>query len=118
MSVLNPSFAGAVPFERCTDEENGVWVALTYQPPGDGPVAAQTPAVVSLDKPVWRTGNGPRYTQGGTVFLPRGLDRHNGDRFTFNGVKYYLIGAARGDHDHPFTGDDFGWVALSFEGSR
>lgn len=117
MPVLNPTFAGAVAFQRCIDEENNVWTDLPYQPAGDTPAVRKTPAVVSLDKPVARTGSGPRYTQGGTVFIPRGLDRRNGDRFTHNGVKYHLIGAARGDQDHPFTGDDFGWVAFSFEGS-
>lgn len=116
MPVLNPAFAGAVAFERCTDQSNNIWVPLAYQPP-EGDPAEKTPAVVSLDKPVARTASGFRYTQGGTVFLPRGLDRRNGDRFTYNGVKYHLIGAARGDQDHPLTGDDFGWVAFTFEGS-
>ncbi len=117
MPLIDPRFAVAVPFERLTDEANNVWAALTYQPPGGQPPSPDTPAVVSLDKPIALTGNGPRYRQGGTVFLPRGIDRRHGDRFTYNTIRYRLIGAPRGDHPHPTTGDDFGWVAFSFEGS-
>lgn len=117
MGFIDPAFAGQVPFERLTDEANNVWTPLLFQPPGGADPVADTPAVVSLDKATPRTGNGPRYVQGGTVFLPRGLDRKSGDRFTHNGVKYSLIGAARGDQNHPITGDDFGWVTWSFEGS-
>ncbi|CAN5146979.1 hypothetical protein BH11ACT6_BH11ACT6_34900 [soil metagenome] len=126
MSFIDPAFAGQVPFERLVDEANNGWTALSYLPPGGSDPVADTPAVVSLDKPTSQLGSGPsrstamggpRYSQGGTVFLPRGIDRKRGDRFTHNGVKYSLIGAARGDQDHPVTGDDFGWVTWSFEGS-
>lgn len=117
MGFIDPAFAGEVPFERLVDEANSTWAPLLYLPPGEDDPVTNTPAVVSLDKPRAGAGNGPRYTQGGTVFLPRGLDRKRGDRFTHNGDKYRLVGAARGDQDHPVTGDDFGWVAFSFEGS-
>lgn len=117
MAFLDPQFTVQVPFERLVDEANGVWTPLTYQGLPGGAVQTATPSVVSLDKPTAQPGNGPRYVQGGTVFVPRGADRRHGDRFTYNGRRYRLIGAARGDQDHPITGDDFGWVAISFESS-
>lgn len=117
MGFIDPQFAGAVPFERCADEANNRWTPLLYQAPGVDEPQADTPAVVSLDKPVLVAGNGARYHQGGTVFVPRGLDRGHGDRFTYNGTTYRLVGGARGDQDHPVTGDDFGWVAFGFERS-
>lgn len=117
MGFIDPRYAGRVAFERSIDEANGQWAPLTYQPPGGGPEEPQTPAVVSLDKPAAVAGNGPRYAQGGTIFVPRGIDRRSGDRFTYNGSRYRLTGGARGDQDHPITGHDFGWVAFSFEPS-
>jgi len=114
---IDPMYAGAVPFERLTDEANGVWTPLLYQPPGTNPAIPDTPAVVSLSPAAVQAGNGPRYSQGGTVFVPRELDRRHGDRFTHSGTKYRLVGGARGDQDHPITGDDFGWVAFSFVNS-
>ncbi|AQT81967.1 hypothetical protein B1R94_25975 [Mycolicibacterium litorale] len=117
MGFIDPTFAGEVPFERLVDEPNNDWAALTYQAPGEDEPRVNTPAVVSLGRAVASGGNGPRYSQGGTVFLPRGIDRKSGDRFTYNGAKYRLVGRPAGDQDHPVTGDDFGWVTWSFEGS-
>lgn len=115
--MLDPTFAGEVPFERCIDEANNDWELLSYHPPGEYDLRVNTPAVVSLDRPVPVAERGARYQQGGTVFLPRGIDRKHGDRFTYNGDKYRLFGKPRGDQDHPLTGDDFGWVTWSFERS-
>ncbi|WAY18399.1 hypothetical protein OF855_24490 [Mycolicibacterium fortuitum] len=75
-----------------------------------------TKAVVSLGAATVTTGFD--YRQAGTVFTPRGLDRKEGDRFTHNGLEYTLVGPARGDQPHPFTGDDFGWVAHAIERSN
>ena len=84
MTFIDPAFAGQVPFERRAASD-GDWAPLQYQTP-DGPVD-DTPAVVSIDKPSPRPGNGPRYAQGGTVFLPRGIDRKAGNGHDCNTLR-------------------------------
>lgn len=110
MSLLNPISPPAVPFKRPTDDPYG---GVTFADLGD------TPVVVSLQAPsvtnVLAAANG--YNLAGTVFTPRGVDRKEGDRFTYQGRDYTLIGPVRGNQDHPFTGADFGWVAHAIERS-
>lgn len=107
MGLLNPAYAPLVPFERPTEDADGntAWAQL-----GD------TPAVVQLVGPGLESSSGTTYAQSGIVFVPRGSDLKVGDRFTWGGVHYMLSGGPNGDQDHPFTGDDFGWVSFTFIG--
>lgn len=110
MGLLNPAYTPSVPFQRPTEDNlgNTTWADL-----GD------TPAVVALASSGIETGvGGPVYTQSGTIFIQRGVDRKAGDRFTYQGFSYTLVGVAQGDMVHPFTGDDFGWVAFAFAGGE
>lgn len=92
MAILNPAYAPSVPFRRPNTDADG----------NKAPTAlGLTPVVVSEKTK--------------QVFVPRGLDRKSGDQFEFNGGKYTLSGRARGDMLHPFTGDDFGWMAFDIE---
>lgn len=109
MGLLNLPYASPLPFERSTEDLDGNTVWSDLDP---------TPAVVALTTPARETGIGPRYTQTGTVYVPRGTDRKAGDRFTYQGHNYTLVGPARGDLDQPFTGDDFGWMAFTFQGGE
>lgn len=106
MSLLNPISPPAVPFKRPTETAYG---DTSFVDLGD------TPVVVSFQRANVSQGDGPGYTQQGLVFTPRSLDRKRGDRFVYNGVDYVLVGERRGDHLHPFTGEDFGWVAHTIE---
>lgn len=94
-------FAVRVPFSRPAESSFG---DVTPAVLGD------TPAVVSIQTGSISAGDGPGYAQSGVVFTPRELDRRAGDTFVYNGAAYVLVGARRGDHLQPFTGDDFGWV--------
>ena len=103
MSVLNPQFAVDVTPERDTGADgNPDWTALPA-----------TKLVMSLNAPTLLDGKGSRFTQSGTAFIPRGYDLKHGDRLPFGDGSYTVVGRPRGDHDHPFTGDDFGWVAYT-----
>lgn len=106
MPVLIADFATKVPFSRPTESAFG---DMTTAALGD------TPAVVSIQTGSVSLGDGPGYTQAGVVFTPRNLDRREGDTFVYNGATYVLVGARRGDHPQPFTGDDFGWVVHSIK---
>lgn len=53
---------------------------------------------------------GLQNTEDGSVYVPRGCDLRDGDRVEFNGTKYGIVGAALWDMNHPFTGDDLGYV--------
>lgn len=52
------------------------------------------------------------YTQGGSVFVPRGSDIRNGDRIPYQGRFFVAFGGPQWDLDHPLTGEDFGYVAV------
>lgn len=110
MAVLHPDFAVSVPFSRPAEDSFGKVTSTDL---------GATLAVVSIGAAATAkdTGErqGPGYTQAGIVFTPRGVDRRAGDRFTYNGATYVLIGYARGDQPQPFTGDDFGWISHSIE---
>ncbi|MBY0440983.1 MAG: hypothetical protein K2Q25_02410 [Mycobacteriaceae bacterium] len=109
MGLLNPAYAPLIAWERPTEDADG---NTSYADLGT------TATVVSLASPRVEAGSGPRFIQSGTVFVPRGIDRKAGDRFTYKGFKYTLVGVARGDQDHPFTGADLGWMALEFQGGE
>ena len=53
------------------------------------------------------------YSQGGDLFVPRGSDLRNGDRVTYQGRIFGIVGEAQWDMDHPMTGEDFGYVAYT-----
>lgn len=72
-------------------------------------------AVVSLNAPTH--GVNGRFTQDGTLFVPRGSDVKAADKFTYQGHEFRVVGWPRADQDHPVTGDDFGWVQYVIEGA-
>lgn len=112
MGVLEPQATTTIKPRRPTEtfgEET-----LTPEYPAAGSLPA-IDAVVSLGAPV--AGVNGRYTQGGTVFVPRGSDLRAADKFTYNGDEYRVVGKPRGDQLQPFTGDDLGWMALTIEGA-
>lgn len=60
--------------------------------------------------------HGARFVQAGEIFVRRGSDVLSGDEVIYNGNTYFITGDARGDQDHPFTGEDFGWVSYTLAG--
>jgi hypothetical protein len=52
------------------------------------------------------------YSQAGSLFVPRGSDLRNGDRIPYAGRFFVVIGPPQWDMDHPFTGEDFGYVEV------
>lgn len=109
MSVLNPVSTVTVTPRRPTEDPDGNKVFTDLPPVG---------VVPALDPPAraaWRS-HGERYIQDGKVFVPRGTDLIAGDELTFNGATFTVVGNARGDQDHPFTGEDFGWVVYTLAG--
>lgn len=109
MSLLNPPYTQALTFERPSTDVAG---NATFTKLG------VINGLVSLAAPGTEPGIGARYTQSGTVFVPRGTDIRSGDRFTYQDNTYTVAGVRRGDHDNPFTGDDFGWIVWSFHGGE
>lgn len=119
MSVLNPVSTVTLPHRRPTEDPDGnkVW---TGDPTGP-PALPSLQAVVSLSAAgSGSSGNSvkgdDRFFQAATLFVPRGSDVLAGDEVVYNGHAYKVIGYPRGDQDHPFTGDDFGWVVYSLAG--
>jgi hypothetical protein len=109
MSVLNPVSTTPVPARRPTEDEHGNKVFASL---------GTLDAVMALGPPArqtWRA-HGDRYVQDGTVFVRRGSDLKAGDEIQYGGYWYTVVGQPRGDQDHPFTGDDFGWVAYTLAG--
>lgn len=106
MSVIDPPFALDVVPQRDTGSGgNPEWTNLPA-----------TRMVLSLNAPNLVDGKGTRYTQTGTAFIPRGYDLNHGDRLPHHDRYYTVVGPPRGDHDHVFTGEDFGWVAFMVSG--
>lgn len=106
MPLLDPQHATAVVPQRDNGSDgNPDWQNLPA-----------TRAVMRLDEPIPVDGKGSRYTQKGKAFIPRGYDLKHGDRIPFDGGHYTVIGRPRGNHDHPITGDDFGWVVYTVQG--
>jgi hypothetical protein len=52
------------------------------------------------------------YRQSAQLFVPRGSDIRNGDRVTYQGRNWVVIGELLWDMDHPMTGEDFGYVEV------
>lgn len=53
---------------------------------------------------------GKVYMQTGSVFVPRGSDLRDGDRFTYQDKTFGVVGDAQWDTDHPFSGRNLGVV--------
>lgn len=109
--ILDPAAAPTLPFERQTDGSGASYTALGYipalvelAPPTSGPafMGVETEDVTS-------------FTEAGTLFVPRGYDVRAGDRCTYQGRKYLVMGSRNWDLDHPLTGDDFGWMTLALQ---
>lgn len=54
-------------------------------------------------------------THRGLLFVPRGSDLKAHDRFLWQERMFRVLDYPAGDMDHPFTGDDFGWVSYTIE---
>lgn len=73
-------------------------------------------AVFDLDKPSATTqsvrdGDGGKpYMQAGSLFVPRGSDLKDGDRVTYQGKTYGVVGDRQWDQNHPSTQHDFGYM--------
>lgn len=106
MTVINPkSTLPVVPQRNHGQGGNADWQSL----PPTRMVLSLNPARLVDDK-------GSRYTQDGTAFIPRGYELRHGDRLPYRGRFFTVVGSPRGDHDHPITGHDFGWVAYTVTG--
>ena len=106
---LNVTNAPPLPFQRPTEDLDGNTTSTDL---GD------VPAVVSFASPGVETGNGPRYTQSGRVFVPRGRDVQAGDRFGYQGYSYTIMAVVRGDRRHPISGRELGWMGFTFQGGQ
>lgn len=107
--LLDVAFAPELAFERPNGA--GGWTSLgttaavmDVSEPGAGP------AVMGV-----QTGDVTLFTQAGELFVPRGSDLRAGDRVTWQGRKYELMGVPQWDQDHPFTGDSFGWMLFTVQ---
>jgi hypothetical protein len=103
---VNPGFAATALFTRITENAYGDATSADI---------GQSEVVVALNKASAAAGDAGGSAQVGAVFVPRGTDRREGDRFGYNGHVYELIGHARGDQDQPFTGDDLGWMSFGIK---
>lgn len=70
-------------------------------------------AVFALDAP--SSNEDSVYSQGGSLFVPRGSDIANGDRISYQGRDFVAVGPPQWDMNHPFTGEDFGYVEVRIE---
>lgn len=103
------AYAPVVPFER----KDGTGV---YQP------LATLPAMVELLPPTAgpssmgiQTPDVTVFTQAGQVWVQRGSNLLAGDRLTWSGRQYVVMGAANWDMNHPMTGYDFGWMSFDIQ---
>jgi len=55
------------------------------------------------------------YSQGGSLFVPRGSNITNGDRVVYQGRPFVVIGVPQWDMNHPMTGEDFGYVEVQIQ---
>lgn len=106
--LLDPAVAPTLPFERPAGAgftslgSFPALVDLSAPAPGPDQLGAQTEDITS-------------FTQAGMLFLPRGTGVQAGDRLTYQGRKYLVMGARNWDQDHPLTGDDFGWMTFGLQ---
>ena len=109
MSPLQVTNATPLEFQRPAEDRDGntEWQSL-----------GTIPAVVSFASPGTEIGSGPRYTQSGRVFVPRGTDLMAGDRFSYQGYSYTIAAVVHGDRRHPLSGREFGWMPFTFQGGE
>jgi hypothetical protein len=103
MPVINPALTTAITPQRPTEqfgEEDFTDLSVVG-------------VVISLSAP--SRGVDTRFTQDGTMFAPRGADIQAADRFSYQGHWFRVVGWARGDQNHPISGDDFGWMTFAIE---
>lgn len=105
--LIQAPFAPQVLFQRPNEDADG---DPTYTDVGT------FPAVIDLSGPGIESGSGRQVAQQGIVFVPRGSAVKVGDRFAWGGNTYMLTGGPDGDLEHPFTGNDFGWVSYTVVG--
>ena len=74
---------------------------------------AITDAVLALDAP--SSDGDSLYSQGGSLFVPRGSDITNGDRITYQGRFFVAVGVPLWDMNHPLTGEDFGYMEVRIQ---
>lgn len=70
-------------------------------------------AVFALDAP--NADGDSIYSQGGSLFVPRGSDIKNGDRINYGGRSFVAIGVPQWDMNHPLTNEDFGYMEVRIE---
>lgn len=109
--LLDPAFTPSLPFERPTAGFGG-----SYTPLGS------MRALVMLESPtpVARTmgievSDIVGFTQTGQLYVPRGSALQAADRVTYQGRKYVLMGTRNWDMDHPFTGQNMGWMLFGIQ---
>lgn len=105
--LIQAPFAPQVLFQRPNEDADG---DPTYTD------LATLPIVIDLSGPGIESGSGRQDAQQGIVFVPRGSGLLIGDRFSWGGNTYLLVGGPDGDMIHPFTGADFGWVSYNVVG--
>lgn len=110
MGLLDPPFTVTVTVQRPAFDNRG---NPTWSIPYVGP------AVVSVEAAAKRPrilGEGQDlFIQDAMLFIPRGTDVRAGDHVIYNNWKFIVAGRPRGDQPHPFTGSDFGWMAVSMQ---
>lgn len=102
--MLAPVYGVTITPTRLTSDSLG-----NHTPTALAPI---TNAVFALDAPS-ADDNSSLYSQGGDLFVPRGSDLRNGDRVTYQGRTFGIVGEAQWDMDHPLTGEDFGYVVYT-----
>ncbi|MBX9920005.1 MAG: hypothetical protein K2Y33_09305 [Mycolicibacterium frederiksbergense] len=74
-------------------------------------LSAISNVVIALDAPsADGQAAGKSYMQTGSLFAPRGSDLKDRDRFTYQDKTFGVVGDARWNQNHPFTGANFGYV--------
>jgi hypothetical protein len=101
-ALLTPLFGENIVPQRPTSDGLGnlSWTDLTAIPD----------AVFALDSA--SATEDSVYSQGGSLFVPRGSDITNGDRVTYQGRYFVVVGVPMWDMNHPMTGEDFGYVEV------
>lgn len=110
MVSIPAEFAPTLPFERSTDG------GITYGALGDFSALADLSAPVAGPQLLGaQTEDITTFTQTGTLFVRRVTAVRAGDRVTYQGRKYLLMGARNWDQVHPLTGDDMGWMTFGIQ---
>lgn len=98
--------------QRPTFDAHGNVTALTSLDSIENAVVTLSPPAPMSDL-VSQRGQGSQYTLDGILFAPRGSGLQNGDRFSYQGQTYDVIGGPQWDMVHPMTGDDYGYVVYT-----